>query len=66
MPKLRQICTGRKINPDLCFVHSLVVILSNPFSYFHRRGSDDRIEVCVVVRLPPKNLNPERPLLERF
>lgn len=66
MSKLWQIRTRRKINPDLSFMCSLMIILGNPFSYFHRRGSNDRIEVCVVVWLPAKNLNAEHPLLERF
>ena len=65
MSKLWQIRTRRKINPDLSFMCSLMIILGNPFSYFHRRDSDDRIEVRVVVRRPPKNLNPQHPLLER-
>jgi len=65
MSKLWQIRTRRKINPDLSFMCRLMIILGNPFSYFHRRDSDDRIEVRVVDRLPPKNLNPQHPLLER-
>src|SRR5215472_4569632 len=56
MTKLGKVRARRKINPDFRLMHSLVVILRDSLSDFHRRCADNRIEIGVVVGLAAKNL----------
>jgi len=60
----RHVGAGRQIDPDFILTAGLMIILGDALPDLPGGGADDRIEVRIVIRLPPEYLNPEGTFLE--
>ena len=58
--KLGDVGTRQYIDSNFSFVPVFVIILRDVFPDLSRCRADDRVGICVVIRLSAKNLNSER------
>lgn len=63
-PKLGYVGTGRQIDPDFGFMSRFVIVLGNPFANLACCGPDHRVQIGVVVGVPPERFNPQSSRLQ--
>ncbi len=56
--------TGREVDSKFIPMSWLMVVLSDAFSDLPSCHSNDRVGIRIVIGCSPKNLNPERSLLQ--